>query len=141
MHLHFSSRLSVRDIFIEVQRHSFGTQNVTTTSISIARKGVYGWDALARSHWLKDCSIHYWGDIDTHGFGILDQLRGYFGHVDSFLMDRATLDAHAAVWGGREQAPVGGLAQADARRASPLRRSARQPHPRGTAAGAGVSTG
>lgn len=59
----------------------------------------YGWDALARSHWLKNCSIHYWGDIDTHGFGILDQLRGYFGHVESFLMDQETLDAHAPVWG------------------------------------------
>ena len=59
----------------------------------------YGWDALARSHWLNNCAIHYWGDIDTHGFGILDQLRGHFDHVDSFLMDRATLDAHAALWG------------------------------------------
>lgn len=59
----------------------------------------YGWEALARSRWLNRCAIHYWGDIDTHGFAILDQLRGHFGHVDSFLMDRATLDAHAAVWG------------------------------------------
>jgi hypothetical protein len=62
----------------------------------------YGWDALARSHWLKSCSIHYWGDIDTHGFGILDQLRGHFDHVVSFLMDRATLDAHAAIWGSED---------------------------------------
>ncbi len=59
----------------------------------------YGWEALACSHWLNHCVIHYWGDIDTHGFGILDQLRGHFDHVASFLMDRATLDAHADLWG------------------------------------------
>lgn len=52
---------------------------------------------------VQHCSIHYWGDIDTHGFGILDQLRGYFGHVDSFLMDRVTLDAHAPVWGEEDK--------------------------------------
>lgn len=47
--------------------------------------------------------MYYWGDIDTHGFGILDQLRGHFAHVDSLLMDRATLDAHASVWGVEDQ--------------------------------------
>lgn len=59
----------------------------------------YGWSALARAAWLNNCSIHYWGDIDTHGFGILDQLRAEFDHVESFLMDRATLDTHVSVWG------------------------------------------
>lgn len=59
----------------------------------------YGWEALAQARWLKSCAIHYWGDIDTHGFGILDQLRGHFDHVASFLMDGATLDAHTPVWG------------------------------------------
>jgi len=54
---------------------------------------------LARCHWLRQCSIHYWGDIDTHGFGIMDRLRAYFDHADSFLMDRATLDAHKQFWG------------------------------------------
>lgn len=63
----------------------------------------YGWDALARSDWLKNCSLYYWGDIDTHGFGILEQLRGYFDHVSSFLMDRLTLDAHAGFWGNEDK--------------------------------------
>ncbi|WP_287634594.1 Wadjet anti-phage system protein JetD domain-containing protein [Accumulibacter sp.] len=30
------------------------------------------------------------GDIDTHGFAFLDQLRSHFGHVESFAMGRAT---------------------------------------------------
>ncbi len=28
--------------------------------------------------WLNTCQIHYWGDIATHGFAMLSQLRGYF---------------------------------------------------------------
>ena len=59
----------------------------------------YGWDALATAQWLARCGIHYWGDIDTHGFAILDQLRGRFEHVSSFLMDRDTLLAHETQWG------------------------------------------
>ena len=59
----------------------------------------YGWEPLARASWLHRCQLHYWGDIDTHGFAILDQLRGYFPGVASFLMDRATLLAHRLHWG------------------------------------------
>lgn len=63
----------------------------------------YGWDALARARWLDRCAIHYWGDIDTHGFAILDQLRGHFGRVESLLMDRATLMAHEVFWGHEDR--------------------------------------
>ena len=59
----------------------------------------YGWDALSRARWLADCTIHYWGDIDTHGFAILDRLRERLPQAASFLMDRATLYAHEASWG------------------------------------------
>jgi hypothetical protein len=44
----------------------------------------------------------YWGDIDTHGFAILDGLRAKFSHVSSMLIDRATLTAHRAHWGTEE---------------------------------------
>ena len=54
--------------------------------------------------WLHRCDVHYWGDIDTHGFAILDQLRARLPHAKSLLMDRATLMAHAAHWGW-EQLP------------------------------------
>ena len=53
----------------------------------------------ARGRWLNDCTVYYWGDIDTHGFAILNQLRGQFAHVVSFLMDSETLHAHTAIWG------------------------------------------
>jgi hypothetical protein len=59
----------------------------------------YGLDRLAEAGWLSTKEIHYWGDIDTHGFAILDRLRGMFPHVRSFLMDRDTLLAHRLLWG------------------------------------------
>ena len=58
----------------------------------------YGFEMLAKAAWLHACSIHYWGDIDTHGFAILDQLRTHLPHTESFLMDRKTLMAHELQW-------------------------------------------
>ena len=65
----------------------------------------YGWNAMAQAAWLQCCALHYWGDIDTHGFAILDQLRVHYPRVASFLMDRETLLAHREQW-GEEPAPV-----------------------------------
>ena len=65
----------------------------------------YGFDMLAGIDWLARCPIHYWGDIDTHGFAILDQLRARFAQVQSFLMDRATLLAFQSQW-GEESTPT-----------------------------------
>ena len=63
----------------------------------------YGFDALRQTQWLAHCPIHYWGDIDTHGFAILDQLRHQWPHAQSFLMDKATLLAHEPLWGQENQ--------------------------------------
>ena len=65
----------------------------------------YGFQRLEGCDWLRHCELYYWGDIDTHGFAILDQLRRRFGHVRSLLMDQATLQAHRDLW-GVEDAPV-----------------------------------
>ncbi len=59
----------------------------------------YGLDSLKGANWLASTDIHYWGDIDSHGFAMLDQLRSYFPHASSLLMDRPTLLAHEALWG------------------------------------------
>ncbi len=58
----------------------------------------YGWSALASAAWLRRCALHYWGDLDTHGFAILDQLRSHFPHARSLLMDRHTLAALRHLW-------------------------------------------
>ena len=92
----------VKRVFITENETNFLAFPLVRGAIVIFGAG-YGWKALARSRWLQRCAVHYWGDIDTHGFGILDELRGRFDHVASFLMDRATLDAHAEVWGTEEK--------------------------------------
>ncbi len=63
----------------------------------------YGFDQLSEAAWLHGRDIYYWGDIDTHGFAILDQLRVYFPQTASFLMDRATCLAHKPFWGMEPQ--------------------------------------
>lgn len=63
----------------------------------------YGFEMLHAAEWLSRCRIHYWGDIDTHGFAILDQLRSRFEHVESLLMDRATLLESESQWGVEEK--------------------------------------
>lgn len=63
----------------------------------------YSFEVLAQAAWLARRRVHYWGDIDTHGFAILDQLRAHFDHVESFLMDRATLLTFEAQWGKEEK--------------------------------------
>ena len=65
----------------------------------------YGFESLDRARWLGELRLHYWGDIDTHGFAILDALRARFGHVESFLMDRSTLLAFESLW-GTEDSPI-----------------------------------
>ncbi len=63
----------------------------------------YGFEVLAQAAWLTRCRVYYWGDIDTHGFAILDQLRTHFPQARSLLMDRATLLAFEAHWGVEEK--------------------------------------
>ena len=57
----------------------------------------YGVRSLFSVSWLEKKQISYWGDIDTHGFSILSQLRGRFGQTRSLLMDQRTLDTHLAL--------------------------------------------
>lgn len=60
--------------------------------------GGYGLQRLASIPWMASAPITYWGDLDTHGFAILDQLRGAIPNVRSFLMDRETLLSHRSLW-------------------------------------------
>jgi len=59
---------------------------------------------IAAARWLADRDVHYWGDLDTHGFAMLDRLRASLPRAHSLLMDRATLMAHRTLW-TTEEAP------------------------------------
>ena len=52
---------------------------------------------------LTDAEVIYWGDIDTHGFAILDRLRAWLPQARSVLMDRQTLLAHRDRWGTEDR--------------------------------------
>ena len=71
----------------------------------------YGFEMLRKAEWLSRCRIYYWGDIDTHGFAILDQLRSQFIHAESFLMDRGTLLAFELQWGAEEKQALRNLSR------------------------------
>lgn len=79
--------------------------DITALSFPPVEKGMvvfgrgYHFDHWKNCLWLHDTALYYWGDLDTHGFRILDQFRSYFPHAQSFLMDRKTLLAHEASWG------------------------------------------
>jgi hypothetical protein len=64
----------------------------------------YGVELLQTASWIGRAHILYWGDIDTHGFAMLDRLRGVFPNARSLLMNRETLMAHRSLW-GREETP------------------------------------
>lgn len=58
----------------------------------------YSVDLLGQLPWISAARCVYWGDIDTHGFAILNRARGYFPALESALMDEQTLLRHRALW-------------------------------------------
>jgi hypothetical protein len=88
----------VRRVIITENEINFLALPPLARSLALFGAG-YGWEALAKAQWLHDRDIHYWGDIDSHGFVILDQLRRHFPQARSLLMDRATLLTHEDFWG------------------------------------------
>jgi hypothetical protein len=69
----------------------------------------YAVDRLAEVRWLATRRLLYWGDLDTHGFGILNRLRHAFPGLTSILMDRETLLAHRALWVEEAEPHLGAL--------------------------------
>ncbi|HST83230.1 MAG TPA: DUF3322 domain-containing protein [Kineosporiaceae bacterium] len=76
----------------------------TPEAIAILGEG-YALSRLSSLSWLAERDLVYWGDLDTHGFVMLDQLRATFPRVRSMLMDRQTFLEHEAHW-GHEQVPA-----------------------------------
>jgi len=58
----------------------------------------YGVDVLGRIPWLRHARCIYWGDIDTHGFAILNRARTWLPALEAVLMDNATLLGHRKLW-------------------------------------------
>ncbi|MED5803349.1 Wadjet anti-phage system protein JetD domain-containing protein [Gordonia sp. Z-3] len=77
---------------------------ITYLSVDVPEDGMVLWgkgfevDRIGRLPWLADVPILYWGDLDTHGFAILDRLRAWLPQTESVLMDRETLMSHRDRW-------------------------------------------
>jgi len=77
---------------------------ISYLSVDVPKDGIVFWgrgfdvDSVGRLPWLAEADIVYWGDIDTHGFAILDRLRAWLPQARSVLMDRETLLAHRDRW-------------------------------------------
>ena len=94
----------VSRVFITENEVNFLAFPFTPDAMVIFGGGFGGLERLKNSAWLQQCSVHYWGDIDTHGFAMLDQLRSYLPHMKSLLMDEATLMLHTDHWGHEPKA-------------------------------------
>ncbi|MBE0474628.1 Wadjet anti-phage system protein JetD domain-containing protein [Rhodoferax sp.] len=89
--------LPLQRVFITENEVNFLAFPALPGSVVIFGAG-YGFDVLGGAAWLQRCNVFYWGDLDSHGFAILDQLRAHLPHAKALLMDAATLHAHRALW-------------------------------------------
>ncbi len=71
-------------------------------AVVIAKQG-YAVDVLARLPWLSSARILYWGDLDTHGFAILNRFRSHFPRAESILMDEETLRENRSMWASESE--------------------------------------
>jgi hypothetical protein len=87
----------IRRLFITENEINFLAFPSFDNSLVIFGAG-YGFENLADVPWVPAMEVYYWGDIDTHGFAILDQFRACVPHAHSLLMDKDTLLAHQSMW-------------------------------------------
>lgn len=87
----------VDTVFIVENEVSYLSFPEVTGAIAVFGSG-FASSTLADLPWLSDKDVVYWGDIDTHGLGILSRLRSLLPEVRSILMDHETLLAHRQQW-------------------------------------------
>lgn len=90
-------RMPLRRVFITENKMNGLCFPACPDSVVIFGLG-YGIGALIDVDWLKPLDIYYWGDIDTHGFAILDRLRVFLPQARSVLMDQETLIRFKSLW-------------------------------------------
>lgn len=95
----------------EVESAMIIENEITFLSVPVPDRGMIIWgkgfevDRAGAMPWLAESEIIYWGDLDTHGFAILNQLRAWLPQTRSVLMDRETLLEHRDRW-VREPSPT-----------------------------------
>ena len=87
----------LRSVFITENEINFLSLPPVPHALVLFAAG-HGFENLAKVSWLSHIPAFYWGDLDTHGFAILNQLRTFLSHCASFLMDYETLMLHKSLW-------------------------------------------
>ena len=90
-------KFDVSRVFITENETNFLCFPDLPDSIVIFGMG-YGVDTLESIDWLYSKKIYYWGDIDTHGFAILDKVRGFLPQTESILMSEDVLLETRDMW-------------------------------------------
>lgn len=108
-----NAELAVRRVFI-VENEVTGLAFPDVPDSLVIFGGGYGVERLAAARWLGSTTVIYWGDIDTHGFVILNRLRSALPQTRSLLMDRETLLKYRALWSFESAPQRGDLRQLDA---------------------------
>jgi hypothetical protein len=93
-----SAHFPARKVFILENKMNFLAFPVVPEAVAIWGKG-FKVSVLKNIDWLACAEIFYWGDLDAHGFQILSQLRGFYPHTQSLLMDQETLHRFHGDWG------------------------------------------
>lgn len=101
-------QLPLRRIYI-VENLQTGLAFQELSGAAVFMRLGYAVDLFAEIPWLAQLPCFYWGDLDTHGFAILNRLRYYLPHTRSLLMDETTLLDHRPFW-GHEEKPIADIA-------------------------------
>lgn len=92
-----------KNVLIAENKMNFLALPDLPASIAIWSGGGFNISYFKNVEWLKNRSIHYWGDIDEHGFQILHQIRSYFSQTKSLMMDTDTFDKFQDLAGNGEK--------------------------------------
>ncbi|MCU0442336.1 MAG: DUF2220 family protein [Bacteroidia bacterium] len=84
-----------KNILVTENQMNFLTLPQVKDTIALWSGGGFNVSYLKHVTWLGDKQFYYWGDIDAHGFQILNQFRSYFKNTKALMMDQITLDAYS----------------------------------------------
>lgn len=83
----------VDNVFITENLMNFLTLPYLKNTIAIWSGGGFSISYLKNIEWLKNKQFYYWGDIDAHGFQILNQCKKYFANTIAVMMDAETFNS------------------------------------------------
>lgn len=100
--------LSPQTVFVFENLESVAAMPPVPGAVVIHGSG-YAVDRLGKIPWVRDGRVVYWGDLDSHGFGILNRVRATCVDVSTALMDLATLADFEDLWVNEPSPSLGSL--------------------------------